>query len=194
MANKVKFGLKNTYYAVATIDETDNTATYAAPVKMNGAVSLSMEAQGDTNKFYADDGVYFASVANNGFEGDLEMALIPDSFRKDILGEVEDKNKVLVDDTNASQVQFALLFEFQGDKKAKRHAFFNCVATRPAVASATKGESVEPQTETLTITASPIHCAALNTDITKANCESDNTAYDTWFTEVYTPVAPDPVP
>lgn len=185
--NKVKYGLKNVYYAVATINEEDNTATYTTPVKWNGAVSLSLEAQGETSNFYADDGIYFTTVANNGYEGDLEMALVSDSFRTEVLGEVKDKNGVMVDDTNAAQVHFALLFEFKGDQKNRRHVMYNCVATRPSVSSTTKAESVEVQTETVTITAAPIHCAALDKDITKADAQEDSTAYATWFSTVYEP-------
>ncbi len=187
--NKVKFGLKNVYYAVATIDETNNTATYAEPVRWNGAVSLSMDAQGDTTSFYADDGIYFTTVANNGYSGDLEMALVSDSFREDVLKEVTDANGVRYDDTNASQVHFALLFEFQGDVNAKRHCLYNCVATRPSLSSSTKSESVEVQTESVTITATQIHNDKLNVDMTKADVTADGAAYADWFKAVYTPGA-----
>lgn len=185
MANKVKFGLKNVYYALATIDETDNTATYSTPVKMNGAVSLSLEAQGDTTKFFADDGVYFSAVANNGYEGDLELALVPDSFKTDVLGEVKDGAGVMFDNTNAEQKHFALLFEFSGDKEGRRHAMFNCTASRPSVSSTTKAESIEVQTETITVTAAQIHLAALDSDVSKASCTPTEAAYSTWFQEVY---------
>lgn len=189
MANKVKFGLKNVYYAIAEIDETTNTATYKTPTKWNGAVNLSLEAQGDTTKYYADDGVYFTKTANNGFEGDLEMALVSDSFRTDVLGETKDANGVMYDDTNASQVHFALLFEFDGDQNATRHVMYNCVASRPSVASATKSDSIEVQSETVTITATQIHFADIDKDVTKASVGSDATAYSSWFTKVYEPVA-----
>lgn len=187
--NKVKYGLKNVYYAVATINEEDNTAAYTTPVKWNGAVSLSMDAQGDTTSFYADDGIYFTAVANNGYSGDLEMALVSDSFREDVLKEIADANGVHYDDTNASQVHFALLFEFQGDAKAKRHCLYNCVASRPSISSSTKSESIEVQTETVTITATQIHNSALDTDMTKADVTADGAAYADWFKSVYTPGA-----
>ena len=40
--NKVKFGLEKVAIAVATINEEDNTATYATPIMNPGARSISM--------------------------------------------------------------------------------------------------------------------------------------------------------
>ena len=49
-----------------------------------------------------------------GYEGDLELALIPESFRKDILKETLDSNGVLIENSNVETANFALLFEFDG--------------------------------------------------------------------------------
>lgn len=183
--NKIKFGIKNCYYAVATITST-GAATYSTPVALPGAVSLSMDAQGDTTKFYADNIVYFTSVANNGYEGDLELAKIPDAFLKDCLGYVQDGNGVLVEDANATPAHFALMFQFEGDKNAKRSVLYNCVASRPAVSGSTKEESIEPQTESITITATTVFNSVLNTDVVKASCtETESTAYNSWTSTVY---------
>ena len=48
-ANKVKFGLKNVHYAMLT--EEGEEVTYGTPVRIPGAVNLSMDAQGDTSTF-----------------------------------------------------------------------------------------------------------------------------------------------
>jgi len=184
-SNKIKFGIKNCKYAVCTITST-GTATYGTVKELKGAVSISLDAQGDTNKFYADNIVYFTSVANNGYEGDLELARIPDDFLKDCLGFIADGNGVLVEDAGAVPAHFALMFQFEGDVNAKRTVLYNCVATRPSMEGNTKEESIEPQTETISITATTIYNAVLDKDVVKASCtETESTAYNSWLTTVY---------
>lgn len=192
--NKVKFGLDKVFYAKATIDPVTNTATYATPVAWPGAVNLSLDPQGEVVRFRADNINYWVGESNNGYEGDYESALIPDSFKTDILNYIVDGNGVLVESSDLEGQSFALLFQFKGDKHGTRHVMYNCIATRPAVASQTTEETTEPVTETSTITASPIYNAALAKNIVKASIdpEDDQTTYDGWYTAVYQPVAPTP--
>ena len=95
------------------------------------------------------------------------------------------------EDAAAEAVHFALIFQFEGDKKATRHVLYNCTATRPAASGSTKQETVEPQTETVTISAGTIFVPALELDIPKASTTEETTAaiYDAWFTNVYIPGA-----
>lgn len=185
--NKVKYGLKNVFYAKANIDELTNTATYDTPKPWKGAVNLSQEQQGKTTKFRADNIDYWVGTSNNGYSGDFESALIPEDFKRDILGDIEDSNGVLVEDAGAKTVHFALMFQFEGDVKATRHVLYNCTATRPTISGATTEETIEPQTETVTITGVAIHNAALDKDLVKARCPEDNDQYATFFDSVYQP-------
>lgn len=68
-ANKVKFGLKNVHYAMLT-EADGGEVTYGTPVAILGAVNLSMDAQGDTSTFYADDMAYSAikQAAGDAFD------------------------------------------------------------------------------------------------------------------------------
>lgn len=189
MANKIKFGLKNVYYAIATIDNSDNTATYGTPVAIPGAVNLSLDPQGEATPFYADNIEYFITAANTSYEGDLEIALIPESFETDVLGYYKDGKNILMDDVNVSPVHFALLFQFEGDDAAVKHVLYNCVvSTRPSVNGATKEDTITPQTETLSLKATAIHNSTLNKDIMKAktSATADSTVYSGWFGAVYT--------
>lgn len=190
MANKVKYGLKNVWYAVATIDDSTHAATYSTPVQWPGAVNMSMEPQGDQTAFRADNIDYWIGNSNQGYEGDFESALIPDSFKKDVLGYKTDTNGVLVEDAEASTVHFALMFQFEGDDKATRHVFYNVTCNRPSVAGTTTEETIEPQTETVTFKATSIYSANLGTEIVKASiAEATTGAYTTWTSSVYQPTS-----
>lgn len=186
--NKIKYGIKNVYYAVATIDNT-GAATYGTPVAIPGAVSLSLSAQGENTPFYADNIVYYTSIANNGYEGDLEVARLPDSFFSDVLGYVTANNDLVYEDANTEPIHFALLFQFEGDVSARRHVIYNCTATRPDVSGSTKEDTITPQTETLSVTATTIYVTALDTDVVKAYLNEGDTGYSTFFSSVLQPTA-----
>lgn len=190
MANKIKYGVKNVHYAVATIDE-NNSATFGTPVALPGAVSLTLDQEGESNNFYADNRVYFTAFGNDGYTGSLELALIPDSFRTDVLGEVLDNKGVLVENQNAETVHFALMFQFEGDEHATRHVIYNCVASRPSVSGNTKEAAISPETETINITATSIYLSALDMDIVKARTgdDVDTATYSGWMSTVYVPTS-----
>ena len=179
--NKVKYNLKNVHYAPQTTGE-KGAIKFVKPTPIKGSVSISLDAQGAISKFYADGITYYQAAANNGYEGDLEVALLSESFRTDILGETLDGKKVLVENADAKQTAFALLFEFDGDEKAIRHVLYNCSATRPSVESQTKEESIEPVTETLTISATPLPDGRIKV---RTGDTTDEATYNGWYENVY---------
>ena len=183
--NKVKYNLKNAHYALLTIAE-DGTFSYATPVPMPGSVSISLDANGEPENFYADGIAYYVINNNMGYEGDLELAMIPEAFRTDILMEELDSKGVLIEISEVELASFALLFEFDGDQKHIRHIMYNCSASRPGIEGKTNEDSKEVQTETLTIKATP-----LSTGMVKAKTgdATDATVYGNWSKAVYLPVA-----
>lgn len=182
MANKIQYGLKNVYYASVTVGT--STVTYGSPVAWPGAVSLALDAEGDTNDFYADNIKYFTAIANNGYSGDFESAMIPDTFKTSIMGEVAGsgaKSGILFEDATVQPKAFALLFQFEGDESATRYALYNCKMSRPSIESSTTEDGIDVQTVTGEITASP---RAFDY-IVKGVCASTTaTAYTAWFTSV----------
>ena len=201
-SNKVKFGLKNCHYAKATFDE-DGSVTYAKPVRIPGAVSLSMDANGEIEPFYADNIAYYVVNNNSGYEGNLEIALIPESFLTDIMHEELDGNGVLAENANVELEHFAFLFEFDGDQRHIRHVLYNCVASRPSIEGETNEDSKEVKTESLSLTA-----AALPTGLVKSNTlnlqatplangyvkaktgtNTTDDVYNKWYDAVYEPQA-----
>ncbi len=181
--NKVRFGLKNAHYAKATFDE-DGNVSYATPVRIPGAVSLALDPEGEVDNFYADDIVYYVLNNNSGYQGDLELALIPEDFLKDILHENEDANGVLAENANVEFERFALLFEFTGDAKAIRHVLYCCSASRPNMEGNTREQQKEVKTEQLTLTATPLANGYVKA---KTGTNTSKAVYDNWYKSVYEP-------
>ena len=181
-SNKVKFGLSNVH--IAKIIETDGAITYGTPFAMPGAVSLTAEPEGETTPFYADNIQYYVAVSNNGYTGDLEIAMTPQEFLTTILGQTVDTNGAVFESSDDVNARFALMGEIEGDAKKRRFVYYDCTATRPSAEMNTIEDTKEPQTDTISITMTP-----RSTDhVIKAVIEPSETnqdVYDEFFEKVY---------
>ena len=158
--------------------------SFGTPIAMPGAVSISLDANGEPENFYADGVAYYVINNNMGYDGELELAMIPEPFRLECLKEELDSNGVLIENSDVELGSFALLFEFDGDQKHIRHVLYNCAASRPGIEGKTNEDSKEVQTETLTITATP-----LGDGMVKAKTGNTTNAkvYADWYKAVYVP-------
>jgi len=178
--NKIKFGLKNVHYA--TITNTAGVITYGTPVKVEGAVSISLSPEVERTAIPADDNKEYAVIfEDNGYSGDLEIQVIDDAFRVAVFGATLNADGVLIESKDDAPNPVALLFEFDGDVNKKRHVLYNCLITKPSIESETGKAN---KTDKLSISARP----AEDTGHVKASVLNDTagaTAYASWFSTVY---------
>lgn len=183
-ANKIKFGLSNVHIFPITKDDAAGT-TYGEAFAIPGAVSLSMNAEGSKDPFYADNVAYYVGTSNNGYSGDFEMAQIPEEFLTKIIGQNLSDKGVLMENAMDKNTSFAMAFQFEGDVNATRHILYKCTATRPNVEGETIGEKIEPKTEKFSFSAVP----RISDKNVKARCESTSEVYADFFTKPYEPTA-----
>lgn len=179
-SNKIKFGLKNVHYSVVT--DTGSAITYDTPTPIRGSVSISIAPNGELTEFHADDIVYWSAEVNNGYDGDLEISDIPESFATDIIGDTV-VDGVQYESSEQKGKKFALTFEINGDEHARRYVLYYCTATRPTIASNTKSSTVEPVTSSLTFQARPHPYSYL----IKANTTKDvaENVFNSWNTSIH---------
>lgn len=183
MANKVKFGLSNVFVAKITASS-NSGVTYGEPFRLPGAVNLTLDPEGESADFYGDNTKYFSEFANQGYSGSLEIAMITDEFRTQILGETTDSNGAMIESTDNTISDFALGFQIDGDQTNRKFWFYNVSAQRPSTAGQTIESSKEPTTDTLNITAT----ARISDNKVKVFMEKTTenaTAYDGFFSAVY---------
>lgn len=186
--SKVRFGLAKAYYAVI-----NNDGTYGTPVPLPGAVSLDLSREGsEPSTFWADNVAYYVTpAANGGYTGTLTLAIVPDSFKVAVLGEVVDDNGMQVEIADATPKSFALMYEVEGDLDKKRYVFFNCSAQRAVASANTKSDSTNPDTQDLEFAAIgkdfTFGGTGVTKNIVKGSAEEAATAFAGWYTAVPTP-------
>ena len=185
MASKVSYGISKGYIAIITEDAQGNIS-YGSPIAVPGLVSLNTDPQSaDPTIFYADNIEYYKSPAQNqGYEGNLVVALANADFLKNVLGQTQDSDGVLYENSNDTQKRFAFGFQADGDDKNRRFWFYDCTATRPSREHNTNEDSVEPGTDTIPITMKPRSSDGMVKCVIEEN--ATNTAvYNGWFSAVH---------
>lgn len=182
--NKVRYGLSNVHIWPKTGD-----TEWGEPIKIPGAVNLSMSPEGTSELFFADNGPYFDTISNNGWSGEVEIAKIPDEFYVVALGWRIDANGALVEVSDAVAKPFAFGFEVMGDKQRRRTVYFECTAQRPNDENKTVEATVTPKTEKFSINAIPVEFAngERSAKLTLPKSETNTAVYDAFFTNVVTP-------
>ena len=177
MANKITYGLSNAHVWPITSTSDEGVPTYGAIINLPGATELSLDAEGSSDPFYADDKVYYQGTANNGYSGSIKLADLPDAFLETVMLETKDKNGAHIENSDVEPLEFAIAFEFKGDAAKRRHLFYRCKATRPSVGSSTKEDKVAPNTQELSFAAMP----RLDNSNVKARAEEGDAAYPVWY-------------
>lgn len=114
MGNKVKFNICNVHYALINVAE-NGEITYEKPKAIPGAVSISLDLNGEPESFYADGVEYYVINNNMGYDGDLEIALIPEHFLTDVLGRY--------------QIQIRCLLKVPMQRERTLHCFLSLMVT-----------------------------------------------------------------
>ena len=190
MANKIRYGLSHTKYALVKSD-----GSYDTPKDMKGAVSLSLSREGgDSSDFYADNGIYYTfEGTNGGYSAELELARITDEIRVDLLGEVIDEGTgIQYETTDATAKEFALITEMQGDSGPIGFVFYSCKASRPELNANTKNDSPDVDTDTLNvrIASKEMTCLGVDKNVVQAHIEKTDenaTKYTAFFAGVVKP-------
>lgn len=184
---KVRFGLSKLYYAVLTEGSTNSWAT---PVAIPGAVSMDLSSNGSQNIFYADNVAYYASAANNGYSGTLEVAQIPDQMLVDVWGNTLNTSGVMIEKTGVQPKAFALMFQVDTDGIDELNLFYRVIPTsKPASSPATVEDSVEPFTTSFEFEALPLVTGAssqLDLVMAKTTPTTTTAVRNAWFSSVYT--------
>lgn len=181
--NKVHYDLTNVHVAPLTMDLEAGTVTFGTPKRLLGAISMDLSAQGESVKLRADGMDYYVTESNNGYAGDLNIAMVPDWFRQEYMGDtLSEKDKVLVENAQATAKPFALLYEFLGDVSHRRHCLYNTTAARPNIKGENKDNQKDPDTEALSLTARPLPDGKV-----KASTTADTPAsvYENWNKAVW---------
>ena len=184
--NKVLFGFSDLYIGTYTVDGEGNV-TMGTPYHQPGAVGFSPEGQGENYTFYADNVNYFSYYTSGTYEGDLVVAKFDEEFKKQFLGYVELDDGGLAEVKNAVRPNIYIAFEVQGNTAPERVIFYNGSLGGINREYATIEESVEVQTETMSVTIAGDN----KTGISKVGYVKGDAGFETLFTNPPAPVLPE---
>lgn len=182
--NKVEFGLSEIHVGTYTVN--GGVVTMGTPYKLPGAVSMSLEPEGDENKFYADDTTYWSNYQDNGFKGTLEMARFTDAFKTQFLGYATLADGGIAAVKGAEKPKVYVCFQGKGDAQKRRCILYNVTLGQIKTEKKTIEDKTEPGTQSIDITVD----GDVATGLTKVEYSEDASGYSTLFTNPPAPAVP----
>jgi phi13 family phage major tail protein len=143
--NKVEFGLSNLYVGTYTV-AADSTVTLGTPYHQKGAVSLSLDAESDSNDFYADNVKYWSGFSDNGFSGSIEVAKFDSDFKTQFLGYRTLTDGGVAAVKGATKPNVYIAFQTEGDVEGRRVILYNVALGAIGREYSTIEENKEPVT------------------------------------------------
>lgn len=177
MANKVEFGISNLYVGTYSVNA-QGTVTLGTPYHQAGAVNLSVEAESESNDFYADNIKYWSGFSDNGFTGTIEVAKFDAAFKTQFLGYQTLADGGIAAVKGAQKPNTYIMFQTEGDESARRVIMYNVALGSIDREYATIEESKEPTTESMDITVTGDNA----TGLTIVSYDADASGYATLFT------------
>ena len=115
------------------------------------------------------------------------MADIPNDILSEMLGMTIYNNIMLVESANDEPKEFALMFQVQGDQKNRRMVYYRCKTARPGEENNTNEASVNPTTDTLSLTMLPTEDENKYVKGKLELSDTNQAAYDAFFDAVLMP-------
>lgn len=174
---KVQFGISNVHYAIKT------STGYSAPVLMEGADTMTINNDGGGNDtIYKDNVKYYTRSSVNGKTGELQMAMFPESFLTDVLGQTAETGGGISEGPSDVGKEFALMWQIEGDEGGRRVVWFCCTSTVPTRTDTTITDSITEGMESVTITATPTEINGVKK--TQYSCVTGDGNYANFFSAV----------
>ncbi len=142
-------GLRDVHYA-PLVSDTVLGATYGTPVKISGAISANVNPNSSSSTLFADDGPYDSAATLGEISLELNMADIPATISAALLGHTY-ASGMLVKKSSDVPPYVAVGYRSLKSNGYYRYTWlYKGKFTDGETANATKGDSIEYQTPTIT--------------------------------------------
>lgn len=182
-SNKVQFGLDQVHYAkvTETVDPTGKVSySWGEWKDFPGAVNMTVDNVANRAPEYADNVLYHSAVSEPEVDLTFECELVPDDFKKDVLGYLTATDGSLIRQVNNIKSKIAIAYRVKGDSKHRIKYYFVCDVADNDQSASTMTDSVAVQHSTLTLTAYPVEDGAGHV-ITTGTIDEGATGYAKFF-------------
>lgn len=176
---KVLYNIKKVELYPITEINSAGTPTYGDKVELAGAISLSLDQEGESTVFYADGIPYVVLGSATSYTGSFENALFSREALKTIFAYAEDTNKNLVE-TDGACKEFGMKFACDSDEEEVRFTLYRVSATKPNINLQTKEGTPTINGQSVNLTVSTVTTSE-GKNILKSYAQKGDTNYNNYF-------------